>query len=271
MGLSTFPRAGGVQEPPPATYTQASVVDEVPMKTFVQSVAVALAMLVPTAAQPAQIKDQATFDVVIRGISAATLSFSGVQDGTSYSVAGRLQSAGIAALLRKISYDAKVQGSLTKGRYTPSSYGETSDNGKKRVQSRIAYRRGVPQQVEYTPARAPRENAVDPAGQGGTVDTLTALYALLRDVDAGSACNLKIPMFDGRYVSSIALGKPATNGATVTCNGEYRRIAGFSPEDMAKRTRFPFTLTYQALGDGRLRVTEVAMQSVYGTAVMKRR
>jgi hypothetical protein len=40
---------------------------------------------------------------------------------------------------------------------------------------------------------------------------------------------------------------------------------------MAERTTFPFTLTYKPAGNGRMRVTEVAMETIYGKAAMKRR
>ena len=49
--------------------------------------------------------------------------------------------------------------------------------------------------------------------------------------------------------------------------------AAASPEDkdMAEKTRFPFSLTYAPLGNGRMRVVEVGLDTVYGKATMKRR
>ncbi len=79
---------------------------------------------------------------------------------------------------------------------------------------------------------------------GGTVDPLTALYATLRDVDAGQECKIKLPMFDGRHSSQIVLGKPTVKGNADPCTGEYRRLAGFSDKEMAEKQRFAFTLTY---------------------------
>lgn len=225
----------------------------------------------PVVAVANSIQDKATFDVVIRGFSAATLQFSAVEDGNRYAVSGLLKSAGLAALMRKISYTATAKGTTTGNRYTPSSYVEQSDTGKKQSTSKMTYARGVPSAVQYTPARDAREQAVDPATMGGTVDTLTALYAILRDVDAGQECKVSLNMYDGRYVSSIATAAPQRNGTTVVCTGQYRRIAGFKPDDMAERSTFPFTLTYVSVAKGRMRVTEVALDTVYGNAAMKRR
>lgn len=237
----------------------------------IAAMALSLCAALPGAALAERIEDKATFDVVIRGISAAALGFSAVQEGNRYAVSGLLKSAGIAAMFRKISYTATAKGAVSGTRYTPFSYVEDSDNGKKKSTSKMTYSGGVPSAVQYTPAREAREKEVNPATMGGTVDTLTALYAILRDVDAGQECKISLKMYDGRYVSSIAISKPKAKGDAVVCSGQYRRIAGFKPEEMAERTTFPFTLTYAPAGNGRMRVTEVAMESIYGKAAMKRR
>ncbi len=240
-----------------------------PLRTTAFALACATAM--PSAGLAERIEDKATFSVVIRGISAASLGFSAIQDGNRYAVSGLLKSAGIAAMFRKISYNATAKGSVSGTRYTPSSYVEQADNGKTQSTSKMTYSRGVPSAVQYTPPREGRDKDVNPATQGGTVDTLTALYAILRDVDAGQECKVSLKMYDGRYVSSIAISNPKKQGDAVVCTGQYRRIAGFKPEEMAERTTFPFTLTYEPTGNGRMRVTEVSMDSIYGKASMKRR
>ena len=237
----------------------------------IAAMALSLAVALPNLALAAPVEDKATFDVVIRGVSAASLSFSAIQDGNHYAVSGLLKSAGLAAMLRKISYKATAKGAVNGTNYTPSSYVEDADTGKKKSTSKMTYSRGVPSAVQYAPPREGRDKDVNPATMGGTVDTLTALYALLRDVDAGQECKISLKMYDGRYVSSIASANPTKRGDTVTCTGNYRRIAGFKPSEMAERTNFPFTLTYQPAANGRMRVTEVAMESIYGKAAMKRR
>lgn len=241
-------------------------------KSFrIAALALSLCAAVPGAVLAERAEDKATFDVVIRGISAATLGFSAVQDGNRYAVSGLLKSAGIAAMFRKISYTATAKGAVSGTSYTPSSYVEQSDNGKTKSTSKMTYSRGVPSTVQYTPPREGRDKDVSPATQSGTVDTLTALYAILRDVDPGQECKISMQMYDGRYVSSIAISNPAAKGDSVVCSGQYRRIAGFKPKEMAERTTFPFTLTYEPADNGRMRVTEVAMESIYGKAAMKRR
>jgi hypothetical protein len=225
----------------------------------------------PAQAQTAKVKDAAEFSVVVKGITAGTLSYSGVQDGAGYAVQGRLSTSGLAAFLRQFRYDAKARGSLSQGRYIPSSYTENADTGQRQSEATMGYAGGVPQVKVYKPARKPRSYDLDPASQGGTVDPLTAMYATLRDVDAGQECKVSLKMFDGRRASRLTLGKPRAEGEQVICTGEYRRIGGFPPEDMAEKTSFAFTLTYApAPVEGRMQVVEVAMDTLFGRARMVR-
>ncbi len=250
------------------------IVERVSLMLSIRATAAALSLsaLLAGAGSAETIKDQATFDLVMRGITAGTLTFSANQEGEGYAVVGRLASSGILAMIRKVSYDARAQGRIKGGRYIPSSYSEKADTGKRQSESVIAYQGGVPEVRVYNPPREPAPFDVDASTQGGSVDPLTALYATLRDAAPGQECNRTVQMFDGRRASQLALGKPqAQADGTVTCPGEYRRVAGFSPEDMAEKTRFPFTLTYAPAEAGVMRVTEVAMDSLYGKARLVRR
>ncbi len=230
----------------------------------------ALVALSP-ASHAQQVVDSHSFDITLKGLRAATLSFAGEQSGNSYSVSGKLESRGLAALVRKVRYDATARGSARGGKFTPAAYSEKADTGKRKSASVMEYRKGVPQVKSYDPPRDPRPEDLNPAKQGGTVDPLTALYATLRDVDAGQECKVALQMFDGRRRSQIALSGRKAEGDGVTCRGEYRRVAGYSAEDMAEKTRFPFVLTYAPGDAGRMRVVTVTTETLYGTATLTRR
>ncbi|MCL7463653.1 DUF3108 domain-containing protein [Phaeovulum sp. NW3] len=234
----------------------------------------AVAMLLAVVGQPvlANQTDSGTFSLSLRGIPAGELKFSGTINATSYAVNGTLRSTGILGAVRKVRYDAAVQGSHAQGRFTPSSYTEKADTSKRQSESVMAYKAGVPQVEVYNPPRAPRPGDIDPATQGGTIDPLTALFAVLRDVPEAQACSFSAFMFDGRRRSQIALTSPQpADDGTVTCAGEYRRLAGFSDKEMAEKVSFPFRLTYVPTGDGQLRVDEVSMDTLYGKGRLKRR
>lgn len=230
----------------------------------------ALALAAPGAAVRAE--PPVVFDLTVRGIEGATLSFSGMVEDGRYSVAGLLQSAGLVGVLRRIRYEGQSRGTFRGGQFTPASYVEKAETGRRRSVGEMRYSGGVPQVKAYDPPRAEGEAGLDPATQGGTVDPLTAMFAMLRDVPMGQECNLAMTMFDGERRSEVRVGAPVPGPeGTRTCPGEYRRIAGFSAEDMAERTRFPFTLVVTPTEGGLARVTEVRMDTLFGRAVMTRR
>ena len=236
----------------------------------------ALASGVLTGAAPAfaDTRSSGTFDLDIRGFRAGILQFSGTTSASGYAVTGKLESTGIAAMIRKIRFDAAASGRLASGRWSPARYDEQADTGKRQSQSRMEYHGGIPTEM-IKDSREGRPNYVDPATQGGTVDPLTALYATLRDVPADQACNLKLVMFDGARRSQITLSAAETAGETagetITCAGEYRRLAGFSDKEMAEKQRFPFRLTYGPAEGDMVRVVSVSMDSLYGRASLTRR
>lgn len=228
-----------------------------------------LAAVLATSSSHAE--DPVVFDLSIRGIRAGTLSFTGQSAEGRYAVSGRLESAGLVGLVRQVRYDGQAEGSLQQGRFTPQRYSEQADTGRRQSESVMEYRRGVPQVKVYNPPRELGSDGLDPATQGGTVDPLTALFATLRDVAPGEECNRSLTMFDGKRRSQLVLGGPAAVEGGIACPGEYRRLAGFSADDMAEKTRFPFTLRLGPAPSGLMQVEEVTMESIYGNARLKRR
>ena len=216
--------------------------------------------------------DRIVFDVMLKGIRAGELAINGRIEGNRYGANGTLQTSGLVGMLRKLRYDATSSGAVSGARFTPFRYTEKANTPSRQSENVIVYKGGVPVSVSSNPPRAARERDVDPAAQGGTLDPLTALYAVLRDVDPTEACRLDVRMYDGARRSQVKLSAPKPMaGGGVTCTGEYRRLAGFSDKDMAERTRFPFTLVYEPTGEGRLQVARVVTATVYGNGVLKRR
>jgi hypothetical protein len=233
--------------------------------------ALAAGALVIGSGLPLRAEQPVVFDLSIRGIPAATLSYTARDGDGRYAVAGRLESSGLVGLLRNVRYEAEATGSVRGKRYTPQHYRESADTGRRRSEAVMDYRRGVPQVKEYSPPREAATGGLDPATQGGTVDPLTAMYAALRDRPADSACDLRLVLFDGERRSQVVLAKPEARDGGLVCAGEYRRLEGFSAEDIAERTRFPFTLRLAPGPDGLMQVVEVRAETLFGRAVMARR
>ena len=215
--------------------------------------------------------ETATYDLSIRGFHVGTVSYSGEITDGRYAVTGRLQSGGLIDWVKRIRYDGNSSGRVKGDRFTPQRYVEVADTGKRQSEAVMEYRGGVPQVKVYNPPRPPGGGGLDPAKQGGTVDPLTALFAALREVPAGDACDLTLHLFDGKRRSLVTIGPPTATADGTTCTGEYRRVAGFSDSDMAEKTRFAFMLALEPAGEGKLQVAEITMDTIYGKGRMKRR
>lgn len=231
---------------------------------------VCLALALLLAASPAAARDEGTFGIVLRGIKAGELKFAGRVENGRYSASGLLRSTGLLAFVREVSYEAQSQGRVRDGRFIPTRYTENADTGSRQSRAVMSFRNGVPQVKSYEPAREPRPEDVDPATQAGALDPMTAIYAVLRDVPRDEACKLNVRMFDGRRASRVGMTPRSASAERIVCDGAYVRVAGFSPEDMAERTRFPFSLTYAPAGGGLWRVVEMEFQTLYGRARLLR-
>lgn len=233
--------------------------------------AVSLGLMAPLPVQAQQQSQEATFTLVMRGLSLGTLSFSSVEDSRSYAISGTVGTSGLAGLLKKMHYAANVRGNLRNGRYLPSRYEQKG--GSNRVSEEVVvWSSGLPRIERQNPPKSPRPGDPDPTKQRGTVDTLTTLFVTLRDTSRAQACNADYVMYDGSYRMRLRLSALREDGkGGATCNGEYIRLEGFSDKEMAEATTFPFTLHYVPLGQDHLRVREVSMQTLWGRARLVRR
>jgi len=222
------------------------------------------------AAAGAQTTHTGTFDLKLSGLRAGVVSFSAVEDGRQYSAAARAQSSGLVSLVRDLGYDARATGRITPRGFVPTRYQESANTGERVSRAVMEYVRGVPQVKSYDPPQERRSRDVDPTTQGGTVDPMTAIYALLRDVPRAEVCTLDVPVFDGRRASRVSTSAPKAQGDRILCDGEYRRVAGFTDRQMSEKTRFPFLITYAPAGD-RYRVERIAIDTLYGRATLDRR
>jgi hypothetical protein len=231
----------------------------------------AAALLLAGAAAAEARRDEGQFDVYVAGVRAGVLVFGGVVEDGTYAAHGKIESTGLLARFLKVRYDAKSWGRVIDGRLQPASYVETANTGKRQSQAVMAYVAGVPQVKEYNPPRKSGKTVLDPATQAGTLDPMSVIYAALRNVPEDEVCTLKVQMFDGARRSQVTLGKPNRDGDSVTCAGEYRRLAGFSEKEMAEQVSYPFTLTYLRQPDGMFRVEKMTTSTDIGTASLIRR
>lgn len=229
------------------------------------------ALALPQPADATERREQAIFDLELRGIRAGSITFSGASNAVSYSAAVRLQSTGFVNLVRRLRFDGQVHGSISEGRLRPIRYQDSLGSGSRESTTQMDFQGRTPVVTARTPPRDPQTYDIEATDQTGTVDILTAVFAVFRNAPRTGLCNVDLPMFDGRRRTQIVVTAPVGSGERVVCEGEYRRIAGFPPSEMAERTRYPFTLVYGPGPDGLMKLNEVQMESTQGRGRLIRR
>jgi hypothetical protein len=214
-----------------------------------------------------------TFDVILRGFRAATMKYAAQIEGGDYAVTGQIAPSGIFGAIADVSYKATSKGRQRGKGYLPFSFEEERRAPKGVSTATMQFQGGVPQVKKYNPPRSADPHAVNPRSQKGTVDPMTVIFASLRDQPRRKACALSLSVFDGKRRSKVTLSGPTTEDGNgkFNCSGEYRRIRGWSAEDMAERSRFPFQMTYQRQQNGLYRVVEITTPTTLGRATLRRR
>lgn len=236
---------------------------------FAKVVVAGLAALSLAPVALAQDQQTARYTVSVSGLTAGKMTLAARHDGSAYALTSNTASAGMAGLFRSFSLTTKASGTERNGRLLPQRYSAQAEGAREGRGAEVSFKDGIATVVK---ADAPEPDAptVDPAQHAGAIDPLTGLYSVLRDTDAAAACQLDFKMFDGHRISRVTLSSPQPEGDGLTCQGVYRRVDGYPPADLAKRGAFPFTVSYQPAEGGKLRVSEVSMDSLFGPARLTR-
>lgn len=212
----------------------------------------------------------ARFDVQALGLKVGELSVDATISQDAYSVEARFGATGLVRLFRDMGFVMHAEGRIRDGRFLPALYTEEVDTGRRTSSARMRYEDETPVLVagrvedgEVAP--------LDPAGQAGTVDPLTALLAVLRDQPAADLCRYDRAVFDGGRRSRVRLTGGTRSGDTVTCNGQFLRVAGYPAEDLETRRVVPLTIDYAAGADGRMQARGALLRTVYGPVGLARR
>lgn len=212
-----------------------------------------------------------TFDLSLAGIRIGTLTYAGKEANGQYAAKGVVRASPLARAVMDVEIDTESKGRVNGNTYRPTYFEATEVKNGETLTLVARYSGGVPK-VERIPAKKKRNKHAAPASeQKGTLDSLTTAYAMLRDRPKNLACKLDIDLFDGERRSGIRFAKAEPRrGDGITCHGEYRRLQGFKPEEMAEKSVWPFTVIYEPAGDV-MRVSEVVVPTTFGNVRMVRR
>lgn len=227
--------------------------------------AASLGLAAPAGAQ----SYNATFDFFLSGIRAGELEFTGEKAGGRYTASSTIRSAGLVGVFADFFFDGTATGSVTgSGKVVPERFVARSKSPRAERDTRIDWQAGTPVSVSVEP---PRSSAPDPAAQAGTLDPVSAGFALFRDSPAGEICNTQVDVFDGSRRSRLVLGAPvAGSGGEISCAGRYARIEG-EAHSMSARQDHGFRLVFRATDAGLARLERIEAPTGFGTAVAERR
>ena len=209
------------------------------------------------------------FSVHALGVKVGDLAIAGSVGSEQYTISAQFVTSGLAAAVAGVRFVMKSSGTTDGTKFSPRAYSEDMDTGKRESRVALRWSSGVASasgsQVgdrgPYTVTRAQQRGAVDP---------LTAIYMVVRDQPTDAICNMRQRIYDGERLTEIVLTNRSERSGKILCSGVFRRVAGYSPEDLRERGQFGLKVTYEPAGDV-VRATRVQADTIYGKARLQRR
>jgi hypothetical protein len=212
--------------------------------------------------------DTRTFDITLSGIRAGELTLSAARNGASYEAGSSIRATGLVGAVARIRYDGASTGRIAgDGSLIPERHVARSRSPRSERETEIVFENGQPTKVTVTP---PRSRQVDPAEQAGTVDPVSAAFALLLDDRAATVCNERVDLFDGSRRAQVVIGRPEQRDGRLVCNGVYVRVAG-EAHSVSDQREWGFRLVYRQNDDGSVAIERIETPTRYGMAVMSAR
>lgn len=208
----------------------------------------ALALLFLPAAAGAQTL-RASYEVHAAGMTVLELEAQFELAEAGYRIETRFRTRGIAAAFAPGEQTSRVRGAFAGARAMPDDF--VSEGVWRGRMRRIAldWQGTEPRVLELTPPETEEREPVPAPLRRGTVDVLSALAALARQVGQGGGCDLAAPVFDGRRRSDfttrgegrevIRPWRDAWHGEALRCRFEGRQVAGFRRDQVRAEAAAP--------------------------------
>ncbi len=167
-----------------------------------------------------------------------------------YSMDAAVHTIGVFGALVEGATNSSARGSWDGLAALPSMYDIHGVWHGEHVHTAMSYAGGIPTITALLPDNAHEREAVSPALQANTIDTLSAIAVLLHDSSQTGRCEGRSRVFDGRRLSEIAATTageeilPKTDrstfqGPTLRCDFTGTLLAGFKFEDNRAREARP--------------------------------
>ena len=155
-----------------------------------------------------------------------------------YRVRLTYRTAGTVGALVRAEQDTVVEGAFVGDHPVPRRfYSAGHFRGRPRV-TQIDYPRGQPEIRTLTPPNQEEREPVAPADQAGTIDSVSAMAQLVRQVNATGRCDGQSRTYDGRRLAELIAhtagrevleqtGRSSFAGSALRCDFEGRQLGGF--------------------------------------------
>lgn len=181
----------------------------------------------------------------------------------AYKVHLAVRTIGALAIAASGRGESTAEGAFDAGRPQPRRFfSQGTFRGEQRV-TQIDYPGREPHIRQMVPPKEEERDPVPPAQQAGTVDGLSAMAVLVRQVNATGRCDGRVETYDGRRLSEVATrtgpvqqlettGRSSYSGPALRCDVEGRMTAGFVRTEDTTRLRQPTraTVWFAALAPG---------------------
>ena len=202
------------------------------------------------------------------GITLGKVNMDATLRGGEYHVVSNLQTSGVVNAFWQAEIQATSSGKLADKAFQPALY-DSFDIGHagKRQEVSLTYTSGQPPRLYADPAYSTTGYEVTPEEQKGTLDPLSAVVFIVTGAgaDAANPCGVTAPVFDGRRRYDIQMSKVRDvrinmdnglyAGPALLCRIRYRQLAGFKPNVLKARDKFPiinaWVVTYHSKTAGR--------------------
>ncbi|MBE9606842.1 DUF3108 domain-containing protein [Acetobacteraceae bacterium H6797] len=198
------------------------------------------------AAQPVRVQYNLT---MLGGMSLGQIDATLTLDREGYRIETRTRPAGMARLFGSGEQMAEVDGRWGRSGPEPQHYISTGSWRGEAKLTELQYRNGVPVSRRIDPPVDNEREPVPPELIGGTMDALSVLAKLTRQVAETGTCDGQAAIYDGRRRADAVArtvgwqmlngGSGTWRGRALNCSFESRLVAGFKVDEDRERAARP--------------------------------
>lgn len=214
----------------------------------------AIALAAPSCARAADARPSPdlhlSYGTYAAALHVANLDATFRQDAAGYQIDLAYSTTGLFGTLVHSAMDTRAQGAWDGQQARPLQFYAYGTTRGRPHRTWIEYRDGAPVIRDLQPPNEEEREPVPPGREAGSIDTLSAMAELVRQVAETGRCDGIALTFDGRRLSRISAHTAGTEtltadhgsafaGPALRCDFEGRVLAGFRKDEAPGRQRRP--------------------------------